>query len=389
LRGKGVTAFNGGKRVRKIQTINGELCIRRSILRLTGGPIDGGADIRERIPLDEYLGIDRLPFKMTRLMMVETAFWGQEQSSFKMAEKVLQGYYHAKITDCQIRKITCFIGKRVFDADLQRAKTVYENRANLPRRRDKQGILYMVVDDNTINIRKTGDSGSDTERISLGTVFNSGSLRVRKNEVAYNISEKEYVAAIGNLPVFKQLLYECAVRNGYGQYEQAVVLSCGADWIRALCDELFPDAVQILEFYHLEENLHAFDKYLRQTETERRNFFRTDKILSLLKNSRGEEAISKLKRYEDIPAPPGIINPYIYVCNNRNRIDYALYRKKGYYSGNGPIEHQNKAALQKRCVQARSRWEKTNAQYILTLRAKEESNLWDSFVRDLILYDKG
>jgi hypothetical protein len=389
LRGKGVIVVNGGKRVRKIQTINGELCIRRSILRLKEGVINGDTGIKEQIPLDEYLGIDRLPFKMTRLMMVETAFWGQEQFSFKMAEKELQGYYQAKITDCQIRKITCFIGKRVFEADLQRAKAVYKNRANTPRRGDKRGVLYMVADNNAINIRKTGDSGSDSGRINLGTIFNSGSLRLRKNKVVYSISEKEYVVTIGNLPLFKQLFYECAVRNGYGRYEQTVVLSNGADWIRAICDELFPDAVQILEFYHLEENLRGFGKYLRQTKAAERNFFPVDDLLTLLKNSRSEEAVGKLKRYEQIPVPPGIINPYIHVCNNRDRIDYALYRSRGYYIGNGPIEHENTIALQKRCMQARSKWDKTNAQYILTLRAKEESNLWDGFVRNLILYDKG
>ncbi|MDR1353357.1 MAG: hypothetical protein LBK05_08760 [Treponema sp.] len=323
---------------------------------------------------------------MTRLMMAETAFWGQGQFSFKMAEKILQGHFRARITDCQIRKITCFIGKRVFDADLQRARAAYENRANMPRRGDKRGVLYIAADDNTINMRKTGNSGTAPGRISLGIVFNSGSLIVRKNEVVYNISEKEYVAVIADLPAFKQLFFECAVRNGYGRYEQTVVLSNGADWVRAVCDELFPDAVQILEFYHLEENLRTFGRYLRQTGGKN---FRTDEILSLLKNSRSEEALGKLKRYEQIPVPPGIINPYTHVYNNRGRIDYALYRTRGYYIGNGPIEHENKIALQKRCMQARSKWDKTNAQYILTLRAKEESKLWDRFVRDLILYDKG
>jgi hypothetical protein len=67
-------------------------------------------------------------------------------------------------------------------------------------------------------------------------------------------------------------------------------------------------------------------------------------------------------------------------------IDYASYNRKGYYIGNGPLEHENKTALQKRCMQARSKWDETNVQYILTLRTKNESNLWDKSVRDLILY---
>jgi hypothetical protein len=227
LRSQGISVLNGGKRARKIQTINGELCIRRSILRLKTGIISGDAGIREQIPLDEYLGIDSLPFKMTKLMMVETAFEGQNQISFKMAEKVLQERYRIKITDCQIRKVTCFIGKRVFDADVQRAKAAYKNQAKLSRYGDKKGILYLAVDDNTINIRGADELGSSRRQICLGIVFNNSSLKVKNNAVVYNISEKEYAVTIGNLPVFKQLLYECAVRNGYGRYEQTVILSNG------------------------------------------------------------------------------------------------------------------------------------------------------------------
>jgi hypothetical protein len=33
-----------------------------------------------------------------------------------------------------------------------------------------------------------------------------------------------------------------------------------------MCDEIFPDAVQILDFYHLAENINSFSKYLHGQE---------------------------------------------------------------------------------------------------------------------------
>jgi transposase len=45
-----------------------------------------------------------------------------------------------------------------------------------------------------------------------------------------------------------------------------VLLSDGAAWIRNMGEELFPNAVQILDFYHLAENLYSFGKYLFQGE---------------------------------------------------------------------------------------------------------------------------
>jgi hypothetical protein len=99
------------------------LCVWRSVLkRLSGGgkkPEEETArkeekqgtpgertSVPEVIPADEYLGIDRLPYKMTREMMNMTAFWGQNQSSFKQAEEVTRGMFNFGITDDHIRKVT-------------------------------------------------------------------------------------------------------------------------------------------------------------------------------------------------------------------------------------------------------------------------------------------
>jgi hypothetical protein len=80
---------NGGKQEKEIRTVNGKVRLSRSVLRpaiqikdeegktvftLPGQPLT---------PLDEYLKIDGLPFKMTELMMNETAFMGQSRASYK------------------------------------------------------------------------------------------------------------------------------------------------------------------------------------------------------------------------------------------------------------------------------------------------------------------
>ncbi|MDR1901094.1 MAG: hypothetical protein LBQ88_02255 [Treponema sp.] len=52
------------------------------------------------------------------------------------------------------------------------------------------------------------------------------------------------------------------MRNGYGRFKETVIHSGRAAWIRNRCGELFPDAVQILDFYHLSENIYCFSKYL-------------------------------------------------------------------------------------------------------------------------------
>jgi hypothetical protein len=51
---------------------------------------------------------------------------------------------------------------------------------------------------------------------------------------------------------------------GYGRYEQTILLSGGASWIRNMGKELFPDALRILDFCHLAENIYSFGKYFFQ-----------------------------------------------------------------------------------------------------------------------------
>ena len=73
-----------------------------------------------------------------------------------------------------------------------------------------------------------------------------------------------------------------------------------------------------------------------------------------------------------------------YISNNIKNIDYAVYQQKGYFIGSGGIESANKIILQRRLKQAGMRWDPVTAQYILSLITKEESNLWEKTVANLV-----
>jgi hypothetical protein len=63
------------KRIRR--TGGGSEERERSILKVKHGGEEERKRMKEAVPLDEYLGITGLPFKMTKQMMDEAAFWGQ------------------------------------------------------------------------------------------------------------------------------------------------------------------------------------------------------------------------------------------------------------------------------------------------------------------------
>jgi hypothetical protein len=72
---------------------------------------------REILPLDEYLQIAGLPFKMSPEMMVETAFFGVHESSFASAEQMLRKYLPTRISDTIIRVVTEYVGRKTFEDD--------------------------------------------------------------------------------------------------------------------------------------------------------------------------------------------------------------------------------------------------------------------------------
>ncbi|MDR2094061.1 MAG: ISKra4 family transposase, partial [Treponema sp.] len=89
-----------------------------------------------------------------------------------------------------------------------------------------------------INTRKKDEKGSTWRENKLGLVFSSENLKKRKDGVTQDILQKEYVSSIGKVDEFKKQLFECAVRNGYGEYRDTVIISDGATWIRNMSEEL-------------------------------------------------------------------------------------------------------------------------------------------------------
>jgi hypothetical protein len=321
---------------------------------------------------------------MSPEMMAETAFWGAHESSFKSAERMLRKCVPTQITDDLIRAVSEYVGKQVFAEDTRRACPLAQNMNKIPDKPDKAGVLYIMIDGSAINTRIKDEKGSSWRENKLGLVFSSTDLRKRKDGVTHDIQRKEYVSYVGSVEEFKAYLFECAVRNGYGRYGKTIIVSDGAAWIRAMGEELFPDALQILDFYHLAENIYSFGKYLFPGEAQRYTPW-AEELIALLRDSRWQEVQGRLEQYKGATLPAGVVNPYTYIEHNKNKIDYVTYKSLGYFIGSGPIESGNKTVVQKRCKQAGMMWNEACAQHILTLKAKEESGLWGAAVCDFIL----
>jgi hypothetical protein len=221
----------------------------------------------------------------------------------------------------------------------------------------------------------------------LGVVFSSDNIRYwtdKHGEKQHRIQKREYISYLGPCNEFKKHLLSCALKNGYGSYKKTVIIADGATWIRNIREEIFPDALQILDFYHLCENVHTFAKHLHNMDESKYRPW-ADDICKSLKKSQSQKVLKELLPWKEKKPGNCKVNLYGYLENNLDSIDYAKYIKMGYFIGSGAVESGNKIILQRRLKQAGMRWNKESAQSLLTLITKQESGLWGLEVLGTIL----
>jgi len=342
-------------------------------------------------PLDSYLGLAGLPFKITPSTLLKIAYWAQNQGSYQRAEDAITEAMQININDDTIRAVTNYVGGIVFKNDCKKADEAMAKLENgkLHFPNNINGVVYIQTDGAQLNTRLKDEAGSTWRENKLGEVFSSKDIYYwtdKKGKRQHKIMKKEYISYIGAVSEFKKHLLACALRGGYGRFKKAVVLGDGATWIRNMTEEIFPDAQQILDFFHLCENVNIYAKYkFNMVESEYKPWAK--KTCDCLKGSKYHDVLHELEPYKDNKPSGCPINLYSYISNNINCIDYVTYEKNGFFIGSGAIESGNKTILQDRLKRAGMRWNTETAQSMLTLKTKAESDLWYMDVEKPFLMD--
>lgn len=342
------------------------------------------------VPLDSALGIDGIPFKMTISIMLDIAYWAIKLDSYQETEDFFKRCHDIQISDDSIREVVNYVGKIVFKDDslaAQKCKNDFEACRVSDMQFKKKGILYLQTDGAALNTRTRDQNDSSWRENKLGVAFSDDNIQYwkgKKGESMHRILKREYISLIGSAQDFKFHFLALALRNGYGSYEKTVIISDGATWIRNMKDELFPDAQHILDLFHLKENVYSFAKEIFKNDDAKYVPW-AENMCRKLEDGRWKEVLEKLEPYKNMPAKPGIVNLYTYIYNNRDNINYPAYKEAGMFVGSGAIESGNKTVLQKRLKLPGMRWNIDTAQYVVALRAKLESGLWDSYVVPLVI----
>lgn len=292
---------------------------------------------------------------------------GVSSRSFEDAENIIKEFGISSVSDTTIRFITENIGKIIFEELENKAKENYENMVKLVEneyvKKDDE-VMYIEFDGSML--RTILSKGTEWKELKLGTIF----IKNKKGRVL----RKEYISYLGKAEDFKIFLFNLAVEMGYLEMEKVIVIADGAHWIWNICKELFPNAIEILDYFHMKENVYEYYNELYKND-EMKAKEEAKKIIEMIdKGNDVSEILEKIPIIEQ--KPESIVNLPSYIDNNKDRINYIHYKEEKYDIGSGVIESGNKNVVQHRLKQTGMKWLKSSIQYIAVLRCKIFSDRW-------------
>jgi DNA-directed RNA polymerase subunit RPC12/RpoP len=270
-------------------------------------------------------------------------------------------HYRQPISENLLRRVVNRVGAQCEGADQARLQEELKPRAAAA------DVLVVEVDGSMLPIR--GEEPWKEAKVGI-TYHHDRSA----NEPIP--STGRYLAVVGGLGNFAPVLEEALEVENVDEVGTVVWVGDGAACNWTLADQLAPDAVQILDWYHAVE--HAMDcaKILLGEDSPWLPIWerRAERLLAagdpdavvseimecvpLVQRGRGQrEALDALE------------NLVRYYRTNANRMKYQLYREEGLPIGSGAVESAHRHVLQTRMKRAGQHWALKNARRMARLRA--------------------
>jgi hypothetical protein len=176
---------------------------------------------------------------------------------------------------------------------------------------------------------------------------------------------------------FGNLFWATACQRKADLYEELVFVCDGAIWIWKMIERYFPDAVQIVDWYHASEYLPPIAEAVFGKDTAEYSTW-LEQARALLWEGQMQALIQDCQRFLRIPVAQKSAEAAIsYFTHNQKRMDYAHFRQQGYFIGSGTVESAGKQIAGLRLKRAGARWTEAGAVATAKARAAWLSDQWD------------
>lgn len=332
-------------------------------------------------PLDERLGLE--PGQVTAGLASLLGIAGVE-TSFARGSAIVDRFLFVRVSENTVRKETQNFGQlqaareKEWIAESQDAEH-YRERHRTAKNRPKR--LYGSIDGAHVPI---GEEWREmkvgcwylTEPVSNGQVPAGQRDRARESS-ALRAQEISYYSDLLPAKEFGSLLWATGCRRGADLAEEVVFVADGAAWIWKLVSFYFPEAVQIVDWYHAKKYLERVAEEALGHNQQLRIAWQ-EEVTGALWEGRIDAVLEACGEWADYPRAGQAAREAIsYYTNNRKRLDYVRLRQQGYLIGSGTVESGCKQIVTQRLKRSGARWTVEGSRTTGKARAAWLSEQWD------------
>ena len=350
----GEMVVKNGHEFKKIRTLVGALRYKRIRLRCRRCEED-------IYPLDKAIGLER---DGITLGVRERALWAAVEVSYEKTNQFLHKFTGLEVSRKKIHTMAWEEGERITVWQDSRREAVFGKGENLKEEaRDGPEVLYVQVDGTAVNDR---DSGQWME-CRVGTSF---SRRVNVSKGRVWLRDKKTYASVGKAETFGEKFYIECLKQGIEKAGKVYFISDGAIWIKKLKNDYFPQAIGVLDIWHIEREL---KKALGEEKKET-----VEKLKLLALEGKPDQIVNSLMREvsADIIKSEKVLKTAEYVMNNAEWIR-NIPLVKGY--GSGPVEKTVDITVSRRFKRRGMSWYRHGVNPLLQMRLLKLNGEWKTY----------
>lgn len=255
----------------------------------------------------------------------------------------------------------------------QQAQVGVERVVLPPAATDHDRPLGVSLDGGKMNVR-----GEGWKELKAGAIFEVVATPSLDRDTGAWVDEVHgvqisYRAVLGSVEDFAPALWGLAVERQVPPAADVSVVADGADWIWNLADDLFPDAVQIVDWYHATEYLAHSAEALYPQDVQAAHAWQQARRDDLFLGN--TPAI--VERLEQA----GLNTQADYFRKHTRRMQYQEFHEDDRPLGSGTVESGIKRFKHRLCG-AGMRWARPAAERMLVLRAAVLSHTFDALWAD-------
>lgn len=290
----------------------------------------------------------------------ETALFLGQDHVFDESSSLLKRLCGVDLSAKQTENLCHYYGERIEEQLINNEDIIIEKSPDLH---------YVMVDGSYILSRENG--WTETK---VGRIFKA-SANFSVSDKRAIINESVYVAHVGAHTDF--ITKFSPLVNGLSRF---VFIGDGAPWMWKWISDFYPDAIQILDFFH------AFEKicqWAAQVFTDKECLKSwCEQAKELVLNDEVKEVVIQIQETPCQGESLGKQNALLtYLANNAARMCYKTFVDKGYLIGSGPIESAQRTVVQHRLKRSGQRWSLKGGQQVLNIRTKNLSNQWNQVTK--------